>query len=155
MDVLDWHLDHMFLLVNIYMQTYFENIIFPVIHFMRMTHEISLRRWPLTKSVDEGDLSRNTITHEISSWRWPLMKYHNSHEISSWRWPLTKYHKKPLWKYRCKPGVNVIFMRVAVTVNSHENNLWRWTLTKMCISWVYYHERWYVMVYPHALFSWE
>jgi hypothetical protein len=99
--------------------------------FMKVTsHEISSWRWPLTKYHN---------SHEISLWRWPLTKYHNSHEISSWRWPLTKYHKKPLWKYRCKPDGNVIFMRVAITVNSHKNNLWRWTLTKMCISWVYYH----------------
>jgi hypothetical protein len=94
-------------------------------------------------------------SREITSWRWALTKYHNSHEITSWRWALTKYHKKPSWKYWCKPGGNVIFMRVAVTVNSHENNPWRWTFMKICISWVYYRESWCVTVYPHTLFSWE
>jgi len=54
---------------------------------------------------DSHEIHFMTVTHGIP----------NSHEIGLWRWPLMKYHKKPSWNHRCKPGDNVIFMRVAAT----------------------------------------
>ena len=125
-----------------------------VIFMVVYTHEITCFRG--------GVLSRNNIfclwySHKINFTR-VTHEIPNSHEIHFMMATPTKYRtlmksvhdgdllrnstKYPPRKHWCKPGGNVIFMRVAVTELS-----WKWDFC------VYYRKSWCVTVYPHALFS--
>jgi hypothetical protein len=107
MDVLDWHLDHMFLLVNIYMQAYFCDGVNSFSWWCSlMKYYISYEFLKLSQNqFHDGNSHEIANSHEIHFMAVTLTKYQTLTKSIPWRWP--SWNSKLSWK-------------PFVKVNSHE-----------------------------------